>query len=140
MEKYYWAAIIKSDDAYIILFPDFEEAVSQGYTLAECMDMGMDALSNVVDEYRKSKKDLPTPCSREEAAKWVKKTLSALNEHVAEKDIFYQLFKSPCVDNTPVRVSVSLAKSALEKIDAKAADLGMTRSGLLVAAALAYDA
>lgn len=140
MENYYWSVIIKRDDAYVILFPDFENAVSQGNNLPECMDMGMNALSNAVEEYRKNKKDLPIPCSREEAAGWVKKTLADLGEHIEEKDIFYQLFKSPCVDNTPVRVSVSLAKSALEKIDAKAADLGMTRSGLLVAAALAYEA
>lgn len=138
MQNYYWAAIIKKNDEYIILFPDFENALSQGNDISECMDMGTDALSNAIEEYRKNKKDLPIPCSREEAVGWVKKTLDDLSEHIEEKDILYQLIKSPCVDNTPVRVSVSLAKSALEKIDAKAADLGMTRSGLLVAAALAY--
>ena len=41
---------------------------------------------------------------------------------------------------TPVKISLSIARSVLESIDAKAARSGMTRSGFMAAAAQAYDA
>jgi metal-responsive CopG/Arc/MetJ family transcriptional regulator len=50
----------------------------------------------------------------------------------------FQFFAAPETDATPVRVSVSLAKSVLASVDQKAKLFGMTRSGLLAAAALAY--
>lgn len=39
---------------------------------------------------------------------------------------------------TPIRISVSLPKSVLEQIDAKARQAGYTRSGFLVRAAQAW--
>jgi metal-responsive CopG/Arc/MetJ family transcriptional regulator len=41
---------------------------------------------------------------------------------------------------TPVKVTVSLAKSVLADLDARAAKAGQTRSGFIANAVLAYEA
>ena len=50
----------------------------------------------------------------------------------------YQYLAAPALDMVPVRVSISIPKSALEVIDEKAKGAGFTRSGFLAHAALEY--
>lgn len=53
-------------------------------------------------------------------------------------DPLFQYFKAPEMSQKPVKVMVSFPKSALETIDKKAEQLGLTRSNYLTKAGLAY--
>ena len=133
MAKYYYAAFIPdAESGFSIFCPDFPEVASQGETVEECMDMAAEALAFTVEEYAKARKTLPEPRRR------IEKELAEL-EVEAAGEILYQLIPAPSVDLTPVKISLSIAKSVLESIDVKAARSGMTRSGFMAAAAQAYE-
>lgn len=139
MAKYYYAAFIPDEKGgYSIFCPDFPEVASQGDTVEVCMDMAAEAVALTVEEYAKARHPLPEPCGLAEARRRIEKELEEL-EAPAAGEILYQLIPAPSVDLTPVKISLSIAKSVLESIDAKAARSGMTRSGFMAAAAQAYD-
>ena len=50
-----------------------------------------------------------------------------------------QYIVAPSLDMVPVRVNVTIPKSALEEIDVKAKKYGYTRSGFLTHAALVHE-
>lgn len=131
----YFAGIFRTQEGpYAVFFPDFPEAFTQGETLDECLALGADVLATVVEEYTKERKVLPEPTSFDKAWAWaVEFGKDADLAQGAEPML--QLFRAPEIDLTPVRISVSIAKSTLDDIDAKAGRLGMTRSGFLVKAA-----
>lgn len=54
-------------------------------------------------------------------------------------NLLSNFFKASDTSQKPVKITVSFPKSALENIDKKAEQLGLTRSGFLVKAALAYE-
>ena len=129
MAKYYYAAFIPDEKGgYSIFCPDFPEVASQGDTVEECMDMAAEAVALTVEEYAKARHPLPEPCGLAEARRRIEKELEEL-EAPAAGEILYQLIPAPSVDLTPVKISLSIAKSVLESIDAKAARSGMTRWG-----------
>ena len=49
------------EGGYAVEFPDFPEALTQGDTLEEAIDMADDALGITIEEYTKAKRDLPEP-------------------------------------------------------------------------------
>jgi hypothetical protein len=57
---------------------------------------------------------------------------------IPNKPYICHLFQSPNLDMTPIKITVSLTKSALSEIDAKDSKMKMTRSGFLTKAALKY--
>lgn len=138
MATYYYAAFIPSDIAYSIIVPDLPEVASQGETVEECMEMASDAVSLTIEEYAKARKTMPTPSGLDAVKRMVEAEMASIDETVPENTLF-QLIQAPSVDLTPVKISISVAKSTLDNIDAKARSHGMTRSGFLVAAAQAYS-
>lgn len=138
MATYYYAAFIPSGNAYAIIVPDLPEVSSQGGDIAECMEMAIDAVRCTVEEYGKARKTLPKPSDMATARRMVEYELTSLGETVPE-DIVLQLIPAPSVDLTPVKISISIARSTLESIDAKANAYGMTRSGFLARAAQEFQ-
>jgi predicted RNase H-like HicB family nuclease len=137
--NYYIAAFFPAPEGgYTIMYPDIPEALSQGIDLAESMKNAAEALALVVEEYAKSRKALPAPSGMEAIRAWAEKE-KASGGVEASRDCLFPLFAVPEVDMTPVRVTVSIAKSILENIDEKARLAGLTRSGFLVTAAQAYS-
>jgi predicted RNase H-like HicB family nuclease len=123
---------------YSIGFPDFPEAISEGNSLDDCMLMAADVLAITVEEYVKARRRLPVPSSPAQARVWA----GSYKEDpglITDGEFMYQLFAAPEMDATPVRVSVSLAKSVLANVDKKAKLLGLTRSSFLSRAAEAYQ-
>jgi metal-responsive CopG/Arc/MetJ family transcriptional regulator len=51
----------------------------------------------------------------------------------------YQLIPAPNLDQTPVKVTISLPKAVLDAVDASARNNGMTRSGFLAKAAEGFQ-
>lgn len=136
----YFAIITKSTDGYFIAeFPDFPEAVTQGKDLEECIFMAQDVLNVSLEAYTLERRNIPTPSTIEQ----IKEKAKELLEEDAECtdltfDPLFQYFKAPEMSQKPVKVMVSFPKSALETIDKKAEQLGLTRSNYLTKAGLAY--
>lgn len=139
MARYYIAAFVPAGSGYAILVPDLPEVASQGDTVAECMEMAAEAVGNAVEEYAKTRRPLPEPSGMAQARTNVAAELAELGETMPEDTIF-QFIPAPSVDLTPVKISISVPRSALDSIDQKASAHGMTRSGFLVAAAQQYQA
>lgn len=138
MATYYYAAFIPSETAYSIIVPDIPEVASQGETVEECMEMATEAVALVIEEYAKTRKHMPTPSGLDAVKRMVEAEMASIDETMPESTLF-QLIQAPSVDLTPVKISISVAKSTLDNIDAKARSHGMTRSGFLVTAAQAYN-
>ena len=137
---HYFAVIYRlKEGSYGISFPDFPEAFTFGQTYDEAIVMGADALAIAVEERAKARSPLPEPSTLDQARAWAQAGLDD-PERAEGVDVSFapmlQYMEAPSVDLTPVRISVSVAKSALETIDAAAKAAGMTRSGYLVHAAL----
>ena len=138
---YYLAVLYPAiEGGYTVEFPDFPEALTQGDTLEEAIDMATDALSIVVEEYSKARRDLPTPSTLEQVKAVASHEMSTAKGIDHSREPFFQFFSAPTVDMTPVQISVSFTQSMLDFIDAKAKQRGMTRSEYLVTAAQAYGA
>ena len=134
MASYFAGLFLTKEGPYAVFFPDFPEAFTQGSTLEECLTLGTDVLAIVVEEYTKERRKLPQSTTFDNAWEWAESFAknSGFKQGTAP---IVQLFRAPEIDLTPVRISVSIAKSTLEEIDAKAVRLGMTRSGFLAMAA-----
>ncbi|MCL2791091.1 MAG: type II toxin-antitoxin system HicB family antitoxin [Desulfobulbus sp.] len=138
--NYYIAVFFPAPEGgYTIMYPDIPEALSQGDDLAESMKNAAEALALVVEEYAKSRRMLPAPSGMGAVRAWAEKEKTSGGVDVSRECLF-PLFAAPEVDMTPVRITVSIAKSVLETIDEKARLAGLTRSGFLVTAAQAYTA
>ena len=133
---YYFAVFVPvKEGGYFVKFPDFPEAFTQGEDFNDAMEMAKDILAITVEEYAAARKPLPRSSGLEGARKWF-----ADNALKFTSDLYHiQAFTAPNADTTPVRVTVSFPKAALEEIDHKAKMSGMTRSGFLAAVAKAYD-
>jgi antitoxin HicB len=57
----YPAQIQQEDKVFIITFKDVPEAMTQGYTWLEALDMAEDALKTAIEFYTED--DRPIPCS-----------------------------------------------------------------------------
>lgn len=137
---YYFAVIYPSEEGtYVVDFPDFPEAFTSGRTLEECMVMGEDVLAVTVEEYVRANRKLPTPSGIEDIRKKAAHEMATAEGLDTSREPLFQMFAVPEADMTPVKISISLARSVLEKIDAKARAAGMTRSGFLAAAGAAYE-
>lgn len=140
--KCYYAFILKDKkNGYAVFFPDFPEASTQGDSIEECFEMGEDALNIAIEEYMRERREIPVPSDFETVKKLAEK--EAL-ENADLTDLSFapliQIFKAPEVSQKPVKLTVSFPKYALDTIDMKADKMGMTRSGFLVKAALAFEA
>lgn len=136
----YFAIITKSTDGYFIAeFPDFPEAVTQGKDLEECIFMAQDVLNISLEAYTLERRNIPTPSTIEQIKEKAKELLEEDAEYTdLTFDPLLQYFKAPEMSQKPVKVMVSFPKSALETIDKKAEQLGLTRSNYLTKAGLAY--
>ena len=135
MASYFAGLFLTKEGPSAVFFPDFPEAFTQGSTLEECLTLGTDVLAIVVEEYTKERKKLPQSTTFDNAWEWAVEFGKDADLAQGAAPIL-QMFRAPEIDLTPVRISVSVAKSTLDEIDAKAGRLGMTRSGFLVRAAL----
>ena len=136
---YYFAVFLSAEEGgFVVRFPDLPEAITQGDTFEEAMDMAKDVLAVTVEEYVKARKLLPKPQTVEDAIEWG--AVHAHDEGINPSGPAHvQAFAAPNIDATPVRISVSLPKAVLDEIDAKAHQSGLTRSGFLAQAARAYE-
>lgn len=137
MSSYFAVIMPVREGGYTVEFPDIPEAFTQGDTLEECLTLGADVLAIAVEEYAKARKELPEPSALEQVGAWAEEQKNDPDLAPGGR-LLFQLFRAPDMDMTPVRVTISLAKSVLDNIDSKARQAGYTRSGFLAAAAQAF--
>ena len=137
MASYFAVFMPTKEGGYAVEFPDIPEAFTQADTLEECVTMGADVLAVTVEEYAKARRIMPAPSPLEAVEAWAE-SQKADSDLDQSRRYLIQLFRAPEIDMTPIRVSVSLAKSVLDDIDNRAKQAGYTRSGFLAAAAQAF--
>jgi hypothetical protein len=74
----------------------------------------------------------------ETAKSAVRSARAAMGLPSPEERTVFQLVRIPELDNRPVRLNVSLPKSVVAEIDAKAGRMNLTRSGFLAKATQAF--
>lgn len=140
MESYFAILLKAKEGGYIALFPDIPEAVTQGEDIAECIEMAKDVLNSSLEEYVRERRNFPAPSS---LAKIREKAKTEIAENSDTLDLsfepLFQLVFADDMSQKPVKITVSFPKGYLDTIDKKAEKLGMTRSGFLVRAGLAYE-
>ena len=118
-----YPAFFEPDDkgGFAVMFPDLPGCFTEGADEQEAMAMAIDALSGHIHALEDLGRALPTPSALE--------TLETPpGAHVA-------LVPGPMREETPVRINISINKRLLRDVDIAAKREGMTRSGLLAAAA-----
>ena len=99
--------------------------------------MAEDVLRLVLQDMAAERKEIPAPSGLEAVRKKVEEE-RALDGLSTPADTVYQLVAAPELDMVPVKVTISVPRSALDEIDKKAKEYGFTRSGLIVRAAQEY--
>lgn len=140
MENYFAILLKAKEGGYIAFFPDIPEAVTQGEDLAACIEMAHDVLNTSLEEYVRERRKFPLPSSLAEIKEKAKTEIAENGDTLdLSFDPLFQLIIADDMSQKPVKFTVSFPKGYLDTIDKKAEKLGMTRSGFLVRAALAYE-
>ena len=141
--RYYTAMFIphqvEGQTVYDVMFPDVPGCYSQGSTLEQAVENAAEALHCHLGTDPVS--DWPTVGSLEEAKAKAYAEAEQEGEPLPEGTQF-MLVKVPepayTVRQEPVRLSISLKPAIVEKVDAAAQELGITRSGLIALATREY--
>lgn len=125
-----YIAIIEYDEEeqlFGAFFPDAPGCVAMGTTEQEVVTNATDALAEWVTDALADGRDIPTPRSYVELLKSGEFSLGQ-NGMVATIPLYYETGRS-------VRANLSLDAGLLQAIDSHAAQLGITRSAFIAAAA-----
>jgi predicted RNase H-like HicB family nuclease len=134
MTRDYLATLLPAKEGgFTVFFRDFPEAMTQGKDIREAMNNAEEALALTVEEYADAKRSIPVPSDYEEVAMWTAET------YRGRQGVVFAAVQAPDTEKPFVRASVSFTKTALARIDRKAEELGMTRSGYLSAAGVGYQ-
>ena len=138
---YYIAGIIREDDGsgYSVYFPDVPNVCAGGTTIQEAISHATEGLGVALLDLAEQNREIPAPSALED----VQKAVQAIRREDGlpyPDDALYPYIPAPSLDRVPVRVNVTIPRALLWEIDSKARLAGMTRSGFLTAAAMAYEA
>lgn len=114
----YIAIIHKEHDSeYGVSFPDFSGCITAGKTIDEAKDLAQEALQFHVDGMIEDKQTLPAA--------------SSLEDVQDETAVAYFVVSVNLPKKEPVRINCSFDPTLLNAMDARASELGMTRSGFI---------
>lgn len=93
----YPANITKGDQAFVVTFRDIPEAITQGYTYDEAIEMAEDALLTAMDFYFEDNRPVPSPSQPQKDEVLITLPVSAstkvmllnllLKEHVSQAEL-----------------------------------------------------
>ena len=113
--RLYPAVLEKAEKkTFAVWLPDFPDCVAAGRTQDEAVEKAQARLSDIVDGMAEQDRDLPPP--------------SAIDAIARPKNFLAFVMVSVAPPDPSERVNVYLPKRLIEKVDARAADLGMSRS------------
>lgn len=141
---YYPATLAPKNDGsgrYDVTFADLPGCVSQGNSLEDALRMAHEALTLHLGSMLEDGDPIPAPSSIEDARA---KDAQAEREQdfTFPAGTLYQFVLAdapkPTKEAAPVRLSISLKPAIVERIDAMANEMGLTRSGLIAVATRDY--
>ncbi len=141
---YYPATLAPKNDGsdrYDVTFADLPGCASQGDSLEDALRMAQEALTLHLGSMMEDGDPIPEPSTLEGAR--VKDTQVEQEEGFAYPEgTIYQFVladvRKPARETAPVRLSISLKPAIVERIDAMADEMGLTRSGLIAVATRDY--
>lgn len=138
MKKLYFAAFMPAPEGgFDIVIPDVPNAFTCADTLEEAYAMAVDVLDTMLRDLAENNKPLPEPSGLEAVKAKTARHLEDIG-HAPAGEILYQLIPAPNLDSAPVKVTISLSRSVLDDVDARAKQYGFTRSGFLARAAAQF--
>ena len=84
-----------TEGGYAVEFPDFPEALTQGDTLDEAIDMATNALGIVVEEYVKARKNIPEPSTLEQVKAVAAHEMATAHGIDHDREPVFQLIPAP---------------------------------------------
>ena len=127
---------------YGVTFADLPGCVSVGDDLAHAMLMAQEALGLHLSGMLEDGDPLPAPSTPEEALEkeklWHCKDGDVFPEGAICQYVVAETYALKTKTESPVRISISLKPTLVEKIDALADSMGMSRSAVLNVAARDY--
>ena len=140
---YYYFAQFHPDeekpDVYNVSFPDLPGCVTFGTGLDDAMTQAMDALTGYLEVEMERGEEIPSPSDMETA----KAKAEAENRELEippHEGTLYLLVPADPKPEPFMRLNISMQPRLVAMIDRRAKECGMTRSGLLAAAAREYMA
>ena len=128
--------------AYGVTFADLPGCVSVGDDLPHAMLMAQEALGLHLSGMLEDGDPLPAPSTPDEALekekRWFREEGEAFPKGVICQYVVAETYALKTKTESPVRVSISLKPTLIERIDALADSMGMSRSAVLNAAARDY--
>jgi len=127
---------------YDVTFVDLPGCVSQGRNFGDALRMANEALTLHISSMLADGDPIPTPSTLEDARRTDEEEAIAENDPLPEGTIWQYVSieaapRKPAAD-APVRLSISLKPSIIEKIDAMAEEMGLSRSAMINVAARDY--
>jgi predicted RNase H-like HicB family nuclease len=127
---------------YDVTFVDFPGCISSGDTLEQALVMAQEALHLHLCSMLADGDPIPAPSTLDSAVRADDVEAGEENAPQSAGAIWQYILVEPSPGRAkaeaPVRLSISLTPSVIEKIDAIADDMGLTRSGVISAAAREY--
>jgi predicted RNase H-like HicB family nuclease len=127
---------------YDVTFVDLPGCTSSGDTLVDALRMAQEALALHLGAMLEDGDHIPAPSSLDVARQVDEAEALAENDPLPEGVIWQFVLVDPpsrkAKAEAPVRLSISLKPSVVEKIDTIAADMGLTRSGVINVATRDY--
>lgn len=139
MKTYHIATIVKEegDGGYTAYLPDFPAVQAWAKTVPEILDKADDLLLATIRSLVERGQSVPPPADLT-AVKEKLAAIRAEQQRGMGEEIICQHIAAPEQSMMAVRLTISLPKGTLAEIDRAAKLAGMTRSGYIAAAALAY--
>lgn len=142
MAKYYIAGIVPENSAsgggWSVYFPDVPQVAAGGESVAEAITNATSGLYLALRGLAEQSGSIPAPSDLEEVRSRVRAEREADGLPYPAQDTVFQYIPAPSLDMTPVRLNVSLPRALVEEMQETADREGLTRSGLLAAAANEY--
>ena len=127
---------------YDVTFVDLPGCVSSGDTLEDALCMAHEALTLHLGSMLEDGDVIPVPSALDWARKVDEADAAAENDPLPEGTVWQYVLVDPAPrqskSESTVRLSISLKPSIIEKIDAIAEDMGLTRSGVINVATREY--
>ncbi len=127
---------------YDCTFVDFPGCVSQGKDLEDALRMASEALALHLSSMLADGDPVPTPSTVDEARRADEAEALAENDPLPEGTLWQYILVDVAARKAkaepPIRLSISLKPSVIDKVDAIAEDLGMSRSAVINVATREY--
>ena len=124
---------------YDVAFADLPGCFSQGDDLEKALACAREALSFHLSGLLRDGDPIPPPSNLEEARAKEEAVSAEDGDTLPEGTVFQYVSAEPKTkESSLVRLSVSLKQPVIDRIDAMADDLGLTRSGLIAVATQDY--